>query len=43
MPYIRYTTEDDNCAPYKKHRYDAGWDLRSANETFTLKPGAGLT
>jgi dUTP pyrophosphatase len=40
MPYIRYTTDDDNCAPFKKHRYDAGWDLRSANEDFTLKPGA---
>ena len=43
MPYIRYTTDNDNCAPYKKHRYDAGWDLRSANETFTLKPGAKVT
>lgn len=39
MPYIRYTTEDDNCELYKKHRYDAGWDLRSANNTFTLKEG----
>ena len=40
MPYIRYATDDDECTPYKKHRYDAGWDLRSNNETFTLKPGA---
>ena len=40
MPIISYTTEDDNCAPYKKYRYDAGWDLRSNNETFTLKSGA---
>lgn len=43
MPHIRYTTDDDNCAPYKKHRYDAGWDLRSAHEDFTLKPGAKVT
>ena len=40
MPYTRYITKDDNCAPYRKHRYDAGWDLRSNNEDFTLKPGA---
>lgn len=40
MPFIRYITDDDNCSPFKKHRYDAGWDLKSANETFTLKPGA---
>ena len=40
MPYTRYTMEDDNCTPYRKHRYDAGWDLRSNNEDFTLKPGA---
>ena len=39
MPIIRYTTDSDECAPYKKHRYDAGWDLRSNNETFTIKPG----
>lgn len=40
MAYIRYTTDDENCAPYKKHRFDAGWDLRSNNETFTLFPEA---
>lgn len=40
MPYIRYTTEIDECEPYKKHRFDAGWDLKSANESFTLKVGA---
>ena len=40
MPYIRYTTDNDSCEPFKKHRHDAGWDLRSANETFILKPGA---
>ena len=40
MAYIRYTTDDENCAPYKKHRFDAGWDLRSNNETFTLVPEA---
>jgi dUTP pyrophosphatase len=42
MPYIRYTTDNDECAPFKKHRYDAGWDLKSAEETFTLKPGAKI-
>jgi len=40
MAYIRYTTDDENCTPYKKHRFDAGWDLRSNNETFTLFPEA---
>ena len=39
-PTTRYITDDDNCAPYKKHRYDAGWDLRSNSEDFVLKPGA---
>ena len=38
-PNILYTAED-NCDPYKKHRYDAGWDLRSNNEDFELKVGA---
>jgi len=38
VPYIRYTTDNDECVPYKKHRYDAGWDLRSNIETFTLAP-----
>lgn len=42
MPFIRYTTDDDNCEPYKKHRWDAGWDLKSANEDFTLKPGGKI-
>jgi dUTP pyrophosphatase len=40
MPFIRYTTDNDECEPYKKHRYDAGWDLRSANEDFILKVDA---
>jgi dUTP pyrophosphatase len=40
MPYTNYTTDDDKCAPFKDSRYDAGWDLRSNNEDFTLKPGA---
>lgn len=40
MPTTRYSVENDNCEPFKKHRYDAGWDLRSNKETFTIKPGA---
>lgn len=40
MPFIRYTAESEKCEPYKKHRHDAGWDLRSNNETFILKAGA---
>jgi dUTP pyrophosphatase len=40
MAFTNYTTEDDNCAPYKKDRLDAGWDLRSNEEDFTLGPGA---
>lgn len=42
MPTTRFTTDDDNCVPYKKHRYDAGWDLKSAKDTFTLKAGAKI-
>ena len=42
MAIITYTTEDDNCTPQKKYRYDAGWDLRSRNETFTITPGAKI-
>ena len=40
MHSVRYTTDDDNLTPYKKNRWDAGWDLRSNNEDFILKPGA---
>ncbi len=36
---IRIAIKDENCIPYKGHRWDAGWDLKSQNETFTLKPG----
>ena len=40
----RYPTKvqllDEECKPYKKYTTDAGWDLRSANETFTLYKGA---
>ena len=39
MPFIKYTAKTDECIPYKKHRHDAGWDLRSNNEDFILKPG----
>jgi dUTP pyrophosphatase len=40
MAVTRYIAENDDCLPFKKHRYDVGWDLRSNIETFTLKPGA---
>jgi len=40
VPTTKYMLDTDNCEPYKEHRYDAGWDLRSKNETFTLVPGA---
>jgi len=39
VPHIAYTTDNDKCEPYKKYRYDAGWDLKSANPTFILKAG----
>ena len=35
----RIVLENEKCKPYKKHRFDAGWDLRSNNETFTICPG----
>ena len=33
---VKVKLEDERCKPYKKHKTDAGWDLRSNNETFTL-------
>ena len=28
------------CEPHKTHKWDAGWDLKSNNKDFTLKPHA---
>lgn len=39
MASIKIKLTDPNCLPEKKHRWDAGWDLKSANETFTIKVG----
>ncbi len=36
---IRIAVKDKDCVPFKGHRWDAGWDLMSQNDTFTLKPG----
>ena len=35
----RIVLENKKCKPFKEHRFDAGWDLRSNNETFTILPG----
>lgn len=35
---IRVTLESQECMPYKGHRWDAGFDLRSNNEDFIISP-----
>jgi len=35
----RIVLENKECKPFKEHRFDAGWDLRANEETFTLVPG----
>lgn len=37
---IKIVLDNEDCLPYKKHTWDAGYDLRSNNETVTIKPGA---
>ena len=36
---IKIMLDDPQCEPFKKHRWDAGVDLRSNNEDFELAPG----
>jgi len=36
---INIILDNEECMPYKKNSWDAGWDLRSNNETFTLAKG----
>lgn len=36
---VKIVLDNESCLPYRKHTYDAGFDLRSKEETFTLKPG----
>ena len=35
---IRVTLDSPDCMPFKEHRWDAGFDLRSNNEDFIIKP-----
>ena len=35
---IRVTLDTPECMPYKEHRWDAGFDLRSNNEDFIISP-----
>ena len=35
---IRVTLDSPECMPFKEHRWDAGFDLRSNNEDFIIKP-----
>lgn len=39
---IRVALDNENCTPFKKHKWDAGYDLKSNNETFTLGPGGKI-
>lgn len=36
---IRIALENEKCEPYKGHRWDGGWDLRSNNPDITIEPG----
>ena len=40
---IRVTLETQECMPYKGHRWDAGFDLRSNIDTFTIAPTEKVT
>lgn len=35
---MRIKVDHPECIPFKKHHYDAGFDLKSANDTVTLGP-----
>lgn len=35
---IKIMVDNKNCEPIRKHKWDAGYDLVSNNETFTIKP-----
>ena len=37
---IKISIDNELCMPHKTHKWDAGWDLKSNNESFKLKPGA---
>jgi dUTP pyrophosphatase len=36
---IRVTLDTKECMPFKEHRWDAGFDLRSNNTDFIIQPG----
>lgn len=36
---IRITLDNPDCEPYKGHRWDGGWDLRSNNPDIVIEPG----
>ena len=39
---IKVAIDNEMCEPHKKHKWDAGWDLKSNNKDFTIKPGAKI-
>ena len=36
---IRIAIASEECTPFKQHKWDAGWDLKSNSPDFTLAPG----
>ena len=40
---IRVTLDTPECMPFKEHRWDAGFDLRSNIDDFTIEPGEKVT
>ena len=39
---ISISLDNESCMPYKKHKWDGGWDLRSNNEDFILLVGSNV-
>jgi dUTP pyrophosphatase len=39
---LKIKLESPECEPFKKHKMDAGFDLRSNNDDFTLLPGSKI-
>ena len=42
MSNIKIAVDNEECTPHKTHKWDAGWDLKSNNQDFTIKPGAKI-
>lgn len=39
MIRTKIAIDSEECMPYRAHKWDAGWDLKSNNSDFVIKPG----